>query len=276
MNLILLDKTELDGDVSRPNDPNSSDVPGESERRQLIRLDDRRATHLRKVLRVEPGRTLRIGVVGGGRGVATVVAIEGKTVVLDVDPSTLEHHPPPKPRLSLILALPRPAVLHRLLQLAATVQVEELILTNSWRVEKSFFGSPALEPEAIDRHLRLGAEQGMTTRLPEVRIENRFVDMLTALVAPSSTELRLVAHPDSPSIETVLTADHAPASHHRLAIGPEGGWIDREIESFAENGFTAVGIGPWILRVEAAVAAFVGITAALERARDRRGTLELI
>jgi hypothetical protein len=40
-----------------------------------------------------------------------------------------------------------------------------------------------------------------------------------------------------------------------IAIGPEGGWIDRELETFQEAGFQPVRLGPWILRVETAVTA---------------------
>jgi len=43
-----------------------------------------------------------------------------------------------------------------------------------------------------------------------------------------------------------------------LAIGPEGGFIDREVETFRDIGFTEVSLGPRVLRVETAVAFLVG------------------
>jgi RsmE family RNA methyltransferase len=43
-----------------------------------------------------------------------------------------------------------------------------------------------------------------------------------------------------------------------LAIGPEGGFIDREVQTFREVGFTPVSFGPRILRVETAMAFLVG------------------
>jgi RsmE family RNA methyltransferase len=43
-----------------------------------------------------------------------------------------------------------------------------------------------------------------------------------------------------------------------LAIGPEGGFIDREVATFREIGFTTVSLGPRILRVETALAYLIG------------------
>ena len=50
-----------------------------------------------------------------------------------------------------------------------------------------------------------------------------------------------------------------------MAIGPEGGWIQREVDTFAARGFTPVSLGTPILRVEAAVAALLGQIALLAR-----------
>jgi RsmE family RNA methyltransferase len=75
--------------------------------------------------------------------------------------------------------------------------------------------------------------------------------------------LRLIAHPTAPPIEQVVTSV-APTV---LAIGPEGGWIERELETFVERGFRPVSIGAPILRVEAAVASSLGQLLMLRRLR---------
>jgi RsmE family RNA methyltransferase len=48
-----------------------------------------------------------------------------------------------------------------------------------------------------------------------------------------------------------------------IAIGPEGGWIEREMATFVARGFTGFTLGPRILRTEAAVPAILGWVAAL-------------
>jgi len=72
---------------------------------------------------------------------------------------------------------------------------------------------------------------------------------------------RLIAHPGAPPIEAALPG----AAPVVLAIGPEGGWIDREVETFVARGFTAVSLGAPILRVETAVAAALGQLLVLRR-----------
>jgi len=125
-----------------------------------VTLSGRRAEHLRKVLKAEPGRRLRVGVIDGGTGFAEVLAVTaGGEVELAVE---VEETPPDAetPSVDLIVGLPRPQALHRVLQNAAAMSVRRLYLVNAWRVEKSYFSSPSLRPETVRRHLRLGAEQG--------------------------------------------------------------------------------------------------------------------
>ncbi|HUS65687.1 MAG TPA: RsmE family RNA methyltransferase, partial [Kofleriaceae bacterium] len=50
-----------------------------------------------------------------------------------------------------------------------------------------------------------------------------------------------------------------------VAIGPEGGWIDRELETFERLGFSAVSLGAAVLRVESAVAATLAQLTLLRR-----------
>ena len=49
----------------------------------------------------------------------------------------------------------------------------------------------------------------------------------------------------------------------RLAIGPEGGWTPEEETLFTTEGWTAVSLGPRILRAETAAIAAISIVAAL-------------
>jgi RsmE family RNA methyltransferase len=43
-----------------------------------------------------------------------------------------------------------------------------------------------------------------------------------------------------------------------LAIGPEGGWVDAEVQSLLKAGLQPLDLGPRILRTETALAALVG------------------
>ena len=241
MNLLLLEAHELEGD-------------------RVHLTDERRTRHLRKVLKVEIGRKLKVGVIDGGRGTGTVTRVDADGVELRVEIAPREA---PRSEIDLVMALPRPAVLHRVLQNTAAMGIGHLDLVNAWRVEKSFFQSPALAVENLRRHLILGAEQGGTTSLPTVEIHTRLVPFLRRPV-PTDEVARIVAHPSTERTFESWWRDHRP-SRIQLAIGPEGGWIDRELTTLAEAGFHAATLGSWILRVESAMTAAVAQLGLLRR-----------
>jgi RsmE family RNA methyltransferase len=213
-------------------------------------LEGRRLKHLHEVHRAETGDQLRVGRLGGAMGRGTLLALDAQHAELQVE---LDQPPPAKLPLTLLLALPRPKMLKRVLQTVAAMGVPRLILLNSYRVEKSFWQTPFLEPDAIREQLILGLEQARDTVLPEVIIEKRFKpfveDRLPAIAAGT---LGLVGHPgDYPACPRALSE---PVT---LAIGPEGGWIPYEVDKLREGGLAPVQLGERILRVETAVAALL-------------------
>lgn len=211
---------------------------------------DRRLTHIQEVHRAEAGESLRVGLLGGGMGVGRLVRLDQAEAELTVK---LTQAPPAKLPITLLLALPRPKMLRRVLQTAASMGVPRLVLLNSYRVEKSFWQTPFLEPHAVREQLLLGLEQARDTVLPEVILEKRFKpfveDRLPQLVKGTRG---LIGHPgDYPACPRALDE---PVT---LAIGPEGGWIPYEIEKLTAAGLQPVQLGERILRVETAVSALL-------------------
>ncbi|WP_122520932.1 16S rRNA (uracil(1498)-N(3))-methyltransferase [Pseudomonas viridiflava] len=213
-------------------------------------LRDRRLTHMQEVHRAEVGDSMRVGRVNGLLGTAEVLRLEPREAELRV---SLNSEPPAKLPLILLLALPRPKMLRRVFQTVATMGVPKVILLNSYRVEKSFWQTPFLEPHAIREQLILGLEQARDSVLPEIVIEKRFKpfveDRLPQLVLNT---LGLVGHPgDYPDCPRAVTE---PVT---LAIGPEGGWIPYEVDLLGKSGLQPVQLGDRILRVETAVTALL-------------------
>jgi RsmE family RNA methyltransferase len=213
-------------------------------------LRDRRLKHMQEVHRSEVGDSLRVGRVGGLLGSAELLRLEPGEAELSV---SFDRAPPAKLPLTLVLALPRPKMLRRVFQTVATMGVPKVILVNSYRVEKSFWQTPFLEPAAIREQLILGLEQARDSVLPEILIEKRFKpfveDRLPGVVEGS---LGLVGHPgDFPACPRAV---EQPVT---LAIGPEGGWIPYEIELLRASGLNPVQLGERILRVETAVTALL-------------------
>lgn len=216
----------------------------------MARLGGRRLQHILEVHRATPGDSLRVGMLNGDMGCASIVSFSDEEALLRF---SLDQPPPPKLPLTLLLSLPRPKMLKRILQAVAALGVQRLILMNSYRVEKSFWDSPWLEAAAIREQLLLGLEQARDTVLPEVWLEPRFKPFVEDRLPDLCRGTRsLVAHP--------VAEDSCPVAVDQavtLAIGPEGGFIPYEVEKLQSCGFEAVHLGPRILRVETAVTALV-------------------
>ena len=129
-------------------------------------LTGRRHEHARAVLRVQAGETLRVGVRGGKCGTGEVLSEGADGLLLRV---TLDAEPPPRAGVSLVLAMPRPKALRRVIPAVASLGVDRVVLVNAARVEKSYFDSKVLAPAFLDGLVDLGLEQARDTRPPADR-----------------------------------------------------------------------------------------------------------
>jgi 16S rRNA (uracil1498-N3)-methyltransferase len=216
-----------------------------------VRLTGRRLRHVTEVHRAAAGDTLVVGVANGGIGSGLVTRLDADALEMQV---VIDRDPPVKLPLTLVLALPRPKVLNRVLASAASMGVARICLLNAWRVEKSYWHSPRLHDDNVLLQRVLGLEQARDTVLPPVTLHRLFrpfvEDELPSLLEGTRA---LVAHPVAEMV--CPRAVHEPVT---LAIGPEGGFIEAEVESLRRVGFAPVSLGERILRVETAVASIVG------------------
>jgi 16S rRNA (uracil1498-N3)-methyltransferase len=233
MNLIILDDGDFVGDTNR------------------VRLQGRRLQHVLRVHRAAAGDRLRVGRLNGRLGTALITTLGATALDMEV---TLDQAPPAPLPLTLLLALPRPKSVNRVVQAVTAMGVKRVVLMNAWRVEKSFWESPVVRPETLREQMVLGLEQACDTLLPEILLRPRFKpfveDEVPALV---SNTRALVAHPHASrpcprDVREPLT----------LAVGPEGGFIPYEVELLQAHGFEAVSLGARILRVEHVVPALLG------------------
>ena len=97
-------------------------------------LAGRRLLHAREVLQISQGDALRVGVLGGLRGEAEVISLGPAALTLRVK---LAEPPPARAGVDLLLALPRPKALRKIVPAVASFGVSRLFLINASRVEKS-------------------------------------------------------------------------------------------------------------------------------------------
>lgn len=211
-----------------------------------VRFSGRRLRHLQEVHRAQIGEHFRVGLLDGLIGQGTLVQLDDDTAELEV---VLDREPPSPLPVRLILALPRPKMLKRSIETIATLGVKELWLINSYRVDKSYWSTPLLQPDKLREHLLLGLEQAGDTHLPHIEIRKRFKPFVEdELPALAHGTRALVAHPYDASPCPAATAEATT-----LAIGPEGGFIPYEVEKLQQAGLNPIHLGPRILRVETAV-----------------------
>jgi len=217
-----------------------------------VRLTGRRLQHVTNVHRAAVGDELVVGAAGGKIGTGVVTRLDQEALELRV---TLRDDPPEPLPLTLILALPRPKVLNRVIAGATSLGVKRVFLINAWRVEKSYWKSPKLSDDNLLLQRILGLEQARDTILPAIELRRFFRTFVEdELPGIAEDSLKLVAHPDAGKAATGVAA----VQRVTLAIGPEGGFIAEEVASLERVGFVPVTLGARVLRVETAVAALIG------------------
>jgi len=223
------------------------------------RLSDERALHIRKILGCEVGDTIDVGLLNGPKGKGVIETVDDDTVTLRCSLDECENDS--SVIVDLICALPRPQTLKKVLQSAATMGVRRLHLINSQRVEKCYFNASIMEEENIREHLITGLSQGRRTRLPEIIIHRRFFrffnEELKVFEAAEEFEGRRLL-PDLNAQNYLAAMNGCGVKRILLAIGPEGGWLGKEVDFMADKGFELFRLGAWPLRVENAVVASLG------------------
>ena len=212
----------------------------------VVVLRDHRAVHIRKVLKAQVGDSLRVGLLGGLCGQGLIEAVEASGVQLRVQ---LSEPPPPRHRYDIVLALPRPKMLRRILRQCAEFGVSDLHLINSARVEKSYWQSPLLRPARLQEALQAGLERSRDTMAPKVHLHKRFrpfvEDQLPGLCAGRPCWIADMGAP--------MTLGEAPPVPAVVMIGPEGGFVPFEVQLAEAVIAQRVGLGERILSVDTAL-----------------------
>lgn len=309
LNRILFDTSEIDKtDTSEENATDEAPMATVT-----LPKDDYRTVHIAKILGLQNGDTLRAGTVvnpsdeekdkfaGLLTDDATITWLpEGK--IKKAEPTKNGDPPgslrisipqPPRtylstqsssdkglddetPRVSLLLALPRPLQLSRILPMVSQLGVDQLILTNAVKVPKDYFGSHIFrKPEVLRGLLVEGLAQSGDVRLPKVNVTKRlkiFIEDELDDLFPPDEVVRVIAHPQRRDIDgrevgpapLRMTDIEFPKSDkpRRLlvAVGPEGGWTEPfELDMFKAKGFEQVTLGTRVLRSDVAVVSLLSL-----------------
>lgn len=213
-------------------------------------LRDHRFEHCVRQLKCNIGDELKVGLWNDNQGLAIVSALSAEEITLTTE---LSQTPPQASPVKLLLAMPRPKVLRRVLRSAIELGVKEIHLINTWKVEKSYWQTPWLSESSLHDINCEALSLAKDTIPAKITIHKRFKPFVEdELALWVSDHNCIIAHPApqplTPNVEKPTW----------LAIGPEGGFTDYEVQKLQDIGFDPQHLGYRILRVENAVSAALG------------------
>lgn len=218
------------------------------------------AHHLGHVLRAEPGQSFELS---DGRAVwlARVERVGRDAVEF----ALVEPVEAREARLAatLLLAIVKFDRFEWALEKATELGADVIVPLAAERSEKALASAAAKRAERWERILLESAQQARCLRPPELR---PLASPATGFrAAEASIKVLLSERSGSAPLRSVLEsgtamyrASNASRARIALAIGPEGGWTDREFTEAAASGFREASLGSNILRTETAVAAGLG------------------
>src|SRR5215469_14820845 len=190
------------------------------------------AEHLVRVLRARVGQGFDIvaaGVVRRGR----LSSIADGKVEFELGPE-ISSDPAPV-NLTLLLAIFKFDRMEWAIEKATELGVARIIPFIARRTDAHLASAAMKRVERWRRIVVQAAEQSRRTTPPELSDP---VKLQTAVKLPSSLRIVLSEAEQDTSLQELIRADEN-ASEALLAIGPEGGWTEDELDLFGKQGWTS-------------------------------------
>lgn len=235
-------------------------VPPSQIRSDIATITDSEHHHLRNVLRVKPGETLRIIDGQGNVYTAEVLDTGANQILTEARILTHEFHTKGSRSLTLFQGLPKSDKMELILQKTTELGVTQIVPMHS---EHALQEPSQNRFERWQRVVISATKQCQRAWLPELCSPQTFEASLEQL---QTFSLCLFFNPDpeqesrTQHIKSVLR-EASQASTIALLVGPEGGFSDQEVAAAIENGCVPVTLGANILRTETAAIVAVAVAA---------------
>ena len=212
----------------------------------LATVNGEKAKHIGTILKLKVGDSLRVGIINGKIGEGEIINIEEDEIKLLIQCDSL---PPDAIDITIILAMPRPKALRRILKTIASLGIKQIYLINCFKVEKSYWQTPLLSDKHVRQAFIQGLEQSKDTIMPQINIRKLFKPFIEdELPTLSNKRLKFLAHPEGGVL--------CPANITQpitLVFGPEGGFTEFEVSQFIKKDFKQIHLGERILNIETAI-----------------------
>ncbi len=232
-------------------------VPNEFETGKSLILDREQSHYVARVLRLKAGQSVTVFNGSGGEWDASVSTADGRVVQLEIGAHRVSAAESSL-RIHLVQGISRGERMDWVVQKATELGVKRLspVLTEFGVVRLDKLRA-AKRRDHWQKIAVSAAEQSGRTRPPLVDLPMPLKTWFDVATRARDTDLIL-----DPAAATSLTSISAPVNKACLLVGPEGGFSDTETEHAAAAGFTAVSLGPRILRTETAAVVALAVAQA--------------
>lgn len=226
-----------------------------------LQLPDDVTRHV-QVLRLHPGDTIELFNGEGGHFDAEIVEMGRRDTGVRVGEFRAVEAEPPY-RLTLAQGIAGSDKMDWLIEKAVELGAAAFVPLVTARSVVRLSGDRAARRQLHwQRIVQASCEQCGRNRLPEVAAAQALDAWLESLpTSPGEGEMRLLLSPRASQPFATLPHE-APRGNVTLLIGPEGGLSADEEAAARERGFTAIGLGPRVLRTETAGIAVLAALAA--------------
>ncbi|GIW87779.1 MAG: ribosomal RNA small subunit methyltransferase E [Isosphaeraceae bacterium] len=201
------------------------------------------AHHLGRVRRAGPGTLVDVfNGTSPDAWPARVVSCSPRQVELEIIGNPVPG-PVPALDLTLAVALPKGERTDWLVEKSVEIGVSRLL---PLRTTRSVVDPHPAKLDRLRRRVIEASKQSGRNRLMEITPPQPWPQLL----AQPPAGARLIANPGGPPPPSWPTFDRSQPV--LLAIGPEGGWTDEELHDATRFGWTPVGLGPILMRIETA------------------------
>ena len=211
-------------------------------------MEGEAAHHLGRVLRAQAGQLYELS--DGERVWLGRIESVGRD---RVQFALVEELPANQPSVDvkLLLSVVKFEAFEWALEKATELGASTIVPLAAERSEKALLAAAAKRAERWKKILLEASQQSRRVRVPILRSVSRLDEAFSDDMG--GIRLCLSERADAPPLKTVLST--AKTLSATLAIGPEGGWTDRELGVAGQNRFSEVSLGRLILRTETAVIA---------------------
>jgi 16S rRNA (uracil1498-N3)-methyltransferase len=212
------------------------------------------AVHLVRVLRVRVGQEFDISA-GSDVRRGRVVSVEENRVEFELG----ERVPAVAiPNVTLALSIFKFDRMEWAIEKCTELGVARIIPVIARRTEAHLAAAAEKRVERWVRIAKQSAEQSRRSAPPEISAPMKLKD---AVELKGQTRILLAESEGDLMLQDAM-ASHSPCGAVVMAIGPEGGWVDTEIDLFRQAGWASASLGATILRAETAAIAALAVVMA--------------